>query len=113
MRAACRQFLSIFPNITRQAIGTRMMPTHSMMLVQAFGFSNGWAELAPKKPPPLVPNCLTATMAATGPRATACVCGWPLASTSSVVTWALGCMVMGMPAATSSQATMRQSGTKK
>ncbi len=29
---------------------------------KALGFSNGWALLAPKKPPPLVPNCLMATM---------------------------------------------------
>ena len=30
----------------------------SMMFVQALGFSNGWAELAFKKPPPLVPSSL-------------------------------------------------------
>ncbi len=33
------------------------------------GFSNGCAELALKKPPPLVPSCLIASCDATGPRA--------------------------------------------
>ncbi len=28
---------------------------------QALGFSNGWAELALKMPPPLVPSCLIAS----------------------------------------------------
>ena len=30
-------------------------------LLQGVGFSKGWAELGPKKPPPLVPSCLMAT----------------------------------------------------
>ena len=34
---------------------------------QPLGFSNGWAELALKKPPPLVPSCLMASCEATGP----------------------------------------------
>ena len=34
---------------------------------KALGFSNGWAELALKKPPPLVPSCLIASWLATGP----------------------------------------------
>ena len=32
----------------------------SKKLLNIVGFSNGWAALAPKKPPPLVPNCLMA-----------------------------------------------------
>ncbi len=38
-----------------------------MKLVQPLGFSNGCAELALKKPPPLVPSCLMATCEAAGP----------------------------------------------
>ena len=37
------------------------------MLVHAFGFSNGWAELALKKPPPLVPSSLMISWLAIGP----------------------------------------------
>jgi hypothetical protein len=36
-------------------------------LVSAFGFSNGCAELALKKPPPLVPSILMTSCEATGP----------------------------------------------
>ena len=42
-------------------------------LVSAVGFSNGWAELALKKPPPLVPNILIASWEATGPCAMTCL----------------------------------------
>ena len=42
------------------------------MFVQPFGFSNGWAELALKKPPPFVPSCLIASCEATGPPGMAC-----------------------------------------
>ena len=38
-------------------------------LVRPVGFSNGWAELMLKNPPPLVPSCLMASMKPTGPRA--------------------------------------------
>ena len=37
------------------------------------GFSNGWAELALKNPPPLVPRSLMASCEATGPPTTDCV----------------------------------------
>ena len=39
----------------------------------AFGFSNGCAALALKKPPPLVPSILIATCEATGPTAMVCL----------------------------------------
>ena len=62
-------------------------------LVSAPGFSNGCAELALKKPPPLVPSILIASCEATGPSRIVClapssvvastelakVCGTPLA----------------------------------
>ena len=39
---------------------TRESP-HLDQVVSALGFSNGCAELALKKPPPLVPSCLIAS----------------------------------------------------
>ena len=42
-------------------------------LVSAFGFSKGCAELALKKPPPLVPRILIASCEATGPCAIICL----------------------------------------
>ena len=48
--------------------------------VNGVGFSNGWAALALKKPPPLVPSCLIASCEATGPSASVCL------APSSVVT---------------------------
>ena len=39
----------------------------SKRLVKPVGFSNGWAELTLKKPPPLVPSTLIASWEATGP----------------------------------------------
>ena len=44
----------------------------SSKLVSGVGFSNGWAELALKKPPPLVPSSLIASWR--GDRALAIVC---------------------------------------
>ena len=41
-------------------------------LLNGVGFSNGWAELALKNPPPLVPSCLMASCDATGPCAMIC-----------------------------------------
>ena len=40
-----------------------------MRSVSGLGFSNGWAELTLKKPPPLVPSSLMISWLATGPRA--------------------------------------------
>ena len=44
----------------------------STQLVHAVGFSNGCAELALKKPPPLVPSSLMASWLATGPPVMVC-----------------------------------------
>ena len=44
----------------------------SKKLVNPVGFSNGWAELTLKKPPPLVPSFLIASCEATGPIAIFC-----------------------------------------
>ena len=104
--AACRRRPVMAPNIQTQAIGNSRMATDSTTLVNAVGFSKGWAELAPKKPPPLVPSCLTATKAATGPRAITCV------APSRVVTdWAPS-SVIGTPPTTSSPAVTSAIGNR-
>jgi hypothetical protein len=50
-------------------------------LVSGVGFSNGWALLALKKPPPLVPSSLMIYCEATGP--IAIVCAAPLSPVAS------------------------------
>lgn len=62
------------------------------MLLPAVGFSNGWAEFIPKKPPPLVPSIFIGTNAANGPTTIVCCLGWlllsvPIAAGSKVLTW--------------------------
>ena len=71
------------PNAKHSAAGIRKMASICKKLVSAFGFSKGCAELALKKPPPLVPIILMASWEATGPMARVCVAVW---LTSSVVT---------------------------
>ena len=44
----------------------------SMKFESGVGFSNGWALLALKKPPPLVPHSLMISCEATGPCAITC-----------------------------------------
>ena len=43
--AACQMLLSILPNMNSVATGIRKMPMHSRRLVQALGFSKGWARV--------------------------------------------------------------------
>src|SRR3954466_11441270 len=102
-------FRSIRPAITRLDIGRTMIEAISTRFVQGFGFSNGWAELGPKKPPPLVPDCLIAIRAATGPRAIVCDTIW-VASPSRVVAWAAPRKVIGTPLAIRISATTTQYG---
>src|SRR5438270_1774293 len=45
----------------------------SKKLESGVGFSNGWAPLTLKKPPPLVPSCLMATCDAAGPIGKVCL----------------------------------------
>ena len=70
--AAWRMRPMMRPNIHTHAMGTRMIEIIDSAFVQRFGFSNGCVLFGPKKPPPLVPSCLMATNAATGPRAMVC-----------------------------------------
>ncbi len=53
--------------------GSRKSGTSASRLLNGVGFSNGCAEFALKKPPPLVPSCLIASWEATGPCAMICL----------------------------------------
>ena len=61
------------PYVTTRAIGMTTIAHVSTKFVNGLGFSNGWAELVLKNPPPFVPSCLMATWLATGPPGIACV----------------------------------------
>ncbi len=88
------------PKATTDATGMTSNVQTAGSVVQALGFSNGWAELALKKPPPLVPSSLMASWLAIGPIAMTClapsrvvasiepskVCGTPDASITSAMT---------------------------
>src|SRR6266851_2115876 len=92
MTNAWRSRLSMRPYIRTSAIGNSIMQKVVKKLVPAFGFSNGWAEFMPKKPPPLVPIIFIGTKAASGPITMVCCFSWPLsavpiAAGSSVETW--------------------------
>jgi len=69
------------------------------------GFSNGWAEFTPKKPPPLVPSCLMAICAAAGPRAMTCSCP------SSPVTVTAPSRVCGTPWVARNRPSATESGS--
>src|SRR3954452_1436524 len=92
--------------MTSEAIGSATISQIEIRLLQGDGFSKGWAELGPKYPPPLVPACLIASRAATGPRAIVCL------APSSVVTLAAPWKVIGTPVATRRTARTRANGTK-
>ena len=61
------------PSSQVRADGMRKIANIDQKLVHGVGFSNGCAELALKKPPPLVPSCLIASWLATGPMAIVCL----------------------------------------
>ena len=113
---ACRICRNMRPNISTSAKGYKQKFMTERKLLHALGFSKGWAELAPKNPPPFVPKCLMGIMAATGPRQICCACAWPcsscpIAPCSTVATWAAPRSVMGTPSAMSTTPMMRLAGT--
>lgn len=55
------------PNVRVRANGMTSSRKISKRLVNGVGFSNGWAELALKMPPPFVPTSLMASVEATAP----------------------------------------------
>ena len=62
-----RALPAIRPKVFVRANGMIRMSSISTQFVIVVGFSNGWAELALKKPPPLLPSSLIASCEATGP----------------------------------------------
>ena len=64
-----RRSLTIRPNVNARANGMITMLNISMKLLNGVEFSNGWAELTLKNPPPFVPSCLMAICLAAGPPA--------------------------------------------
>ncbi len=68
----CLRSFTILPNISHSPAGMSRMASISRKLEIGVGFSNGWAELTLKKPPPLVPSCLMAIWLAAGPTAIVC-----------------------------------------
>ena len=74
--------------------------------VRPVGFSKGWAELALKKPPPLLPISLIHSWDATGPSEMVWTAPW------SVVTTAVGFHVWGTPCHTRKSAPTTEIGSR-
>ncbi len=69
-----RRSFTICPKARQRAAGMRRMASIWVKFDRGELFSKGWAPLAPKKPPPLVPSILMAIWEAAGPMAST----WPL-----------------------------------
>ena len=63
----CLLSFIFLPKVKQRAAGIKSIDNISNKFEKAVGFSKGWAEFTPKKPPPLVPNCFIATWLAAGP----------------------------------------------
>ena len=68
----CRRSPTISPNVQHDAAAMSRIESISRKFESDVGFSSGWAELALKKPPPLVPSCLMAICEAAGPSGIDC-----------------------------------------
>ena len=68
----CRLSPTIAPNVRGSEKLMHSSRKISSQFVQVVGFSNGCAELALKKPPPLVPSSLMTSWLATGPPVSVC-----------------------------------------
>ena len=122
------------PKANTSAAGIRKIASICAKFESGVGFSYGCAELALKKPPPLVPSILIASCEATGPMAIDCVAafassisgsplasfsGWPSgpffgccqALTSSVVALALAAKFWTTPWPTRKTANTSESGS--
>ena len=67
-----RRSPAIRPKVNVRPNGMMRMRNISNQLVKPLGLSKGWAELALKKPPPLLPSSLMTSCEATGPTARSC-----------------------------------------
>ena len=76
----CRRSRTMRPKAKAKANGMMSKVKISRKFVMPLGFSNGWMELALRKPPPFVPRCLMAIWLAAGPPGIDC------STPSSVVT---------------------------
>ena len=94
------------PNMYVSAAGIARIDSISTKLVSGVGFSNGCAELALKKPPPLVPSSLMISCEATGP--------WPItwAAPSRVVTCVGASKFCTTPCETRTSAPTMQIGSR-
>ena len=72
----CFSLPVIRPNVFVSANGISRMRNISSQFVSPFGFSNGWAELALKGPPPLLPSSLIASCDANGPTVMVWLAPW-------------------------------------
>ncbi len=99
------------PSMNTTAIGISRMPISSSALDSGVGFSSGMLLLGPYQPPPLVPSCLAATIAATGPSGSFWV-SMPAAASIGVATGPAA-KVEGTPWLVSSTAHSRHSGSMK
>ena len=61
------------PNIKITEMGISKIANISIKLDNGVGFSKGTLLFGPYQPPPLLPNCLIATIGATGPSGIFCV----------------------------------------
>ena len=68
----CFVLPTALPNVQVSPAPSAKIDSIWMKLERSPGFSNGWAALALKKPPPLVPSILIAICDATGPSAIVC-----------------------------------------
>ncbi len=89
-----------------QAPGRIIMLSSSVMSEMMVGFSSGVVELAPRKPPPLVPRCLMETKEAMGPMAMSCLVP------SMVVTVWLAMKFWGAPCHTRISVTIMEKGIR-
>ena len=69
----CACFFTMWPKVQVSPAETRKISSSCRKFVSGVGFSKPCAELALKKPPPLVPSILIASCDATGPIAMVCV----------------------------------------
>ena len=104
------------PYISTSENGKIIIASVVKKFVVAVGFSSGWAEFMPKKPPPLVPSILIGMMAATGPTTIVCGFAWPLSSVpiapgSRVVATSVLAKVIGMPCCMKMTPKIRETGT--
>ena len=97
--------MALRPKAKNAAQPSTLIDTAMIRLVSGVGFSNGWAELTLKTPPPLMPNCLMASWLAVANRAI--FCGAP----SRVVASTLAARVWGRPRATSTIDSTMHSGS--